>query len=1063
MSRSVDTAHRQDLVEGPIAAAGPRARWREMRPVLAAVAATLIVGLGLTLLVLRPTIAQTHDKARANFDHLAEQLTTEVQHRVDLPRLALMSARNLFAAGKSVERVEFRTWILSHDSPTEFSRAMGLGFIQRVMRKDLDRFIATERKDRAPNFAVRTSGDAPDLFVVKFVEPLGSNRAALGYDVGSEPIRRAAVEHATSTGEATLTGRITLLQDEQQRAGFLYLLPIYRNGADPKTQQQREAALVGLVYMPIVIDELLADVMDREGDGDKYNDSDDDDKLDVEIFEGRELTQANLLLDLGGPPLASASTTFDGRMFHDVMIVDIGGRDWSLAISTTPTFEVTEVDRTTPKLVGLAGVLLSTLLAMMVWSLGRDRARTLTRAQDLTAESSIANARARNALRETAALLAAIQEHFSVSIADASGRISGVNDSFCRISGYSREELLGQDHNILSSGRHPESFWAQMWWTISSGQPWCGEVCNKARDGSVYWVDSIVAPFQDADGRIEKFISIRSDITERKNTEEELARNNDLLHRTGEMAKIGGWELDLPSRQLTWSEETYRIHEVEPDTPVTLEQAVAFYLPEARQRIAEAVQVGIDQGQAWDLELPLLTARGKTIWVRAKGEAVVRDGAVVKLHGAFQDVTLQYLAREELARRAVEMELLRDKADAANRAKSEFLANMSHEIRTPLTAILGYTDLLRDDGDLGKAPPSRLETIDTIASAGQHLLAVINNLLDLSKIEADRMNVESIETKLVALLAEDESIMRLRSTDKGITFTVALATPLPDRVMTDPTRLRQILMNLTGNATKFTQQGSVCVTARVEGPSTAARLVIEVEDTGPGIAPALAEKLFAPFSQADTSVARQHGGTGLGLTIARRLARLMGGDVTLAWTELGQGSRFRLELPLVPAAGAAKVSSLENLHAKPRTSAASNAAALSGRILLAEDSLVNQRLILFHLRKAGAEADVAENGLIALEMLDEAAANGRPYDLLLTDMQMPEMDGYELARSLRQRGSTLPIIALTAHAMAEDRQKCIDAGCNDYASKPIHKAALLEACGKWIGKAVGPHAEQAAW
>jgi len=282
-------------------------------------------------------------------------------------------------------------------------------------------------------------------------------------------------------------------------------------------------------------------------------------------------------------------------------------------------------------------------------------------------------------------------------------------------------------------------------------------------------------------------------------------------------------------------------------------------------------------------------------------------------------------------------------------------------------------------------------------------------------------------------------------------------------VMTDPTRLRQILMNLTGNATKFTQQGSVCVTARAEGPSTAAKLVIEVEDTGPGIGPALAENLFAPFSQADTSVARQHGGTGLGLTIARRLARLMGGDVTLAWTEPGQGSRFRLELPLVPAAGASEVSSLENLPAKSRTSAASNAAVLSGRILLAEDSLVNQRLILFHLRKAGADADVAENGLIALEMLDEAAANGRPYDLLVTDMQMPEMDGYELARSLRQRGSTLPIIALTAHAMAEDRQKCIDAGCNDYASKPIHKTALLETCAKWIGKAVGTQAEQAAW
>jgi signal transduction histidine kinase/FixJ family two-component response regulator len=518
------------------------------------------------------------------------------------------------------------------------------------------------------------------------------------------------------------------------------------------------------------------------------------------------------------------------------------------------------------------------------------------------------------------------------------------------------------------------------------------------------------------------------------------------------LAHLGHWEWQHGDAELLLSDEIHRILEVEPGTPVTAEQAIAFFAPEARQRITDAVRLGTEQRQVWDLELPLFTAQGKAIWARVQGEVVVCDGAVVKLFGAFQDVTDSHQAREELTLRIDEMERLREIADRASHAKNEFLANMSHEIRTPLTAILGCAELLREDGNLAEAPASRLQTIDSIISAGQHLLTVSNDILDLSKIEVCKMAIESVETPLVELLAEVEHLMRPRAAAKGLNLTVRLATPLPDRVMTDPTRLRQILMNLAGNAAKFTQEGSVTLTARVGDQSDAARLVIDVEDTGPGISPEQTDRLFAAFSQADASVTRKHGGTGLGLTIARRLARLMGGDVTLEWTEPGKGSHFRVGLPLVQMAGAVEVSSLESVSAAKRASCPSNTTRLSGRILLAEDTLINRRLVSAHLTKAGADVDVAENGRVALEMLVKAAADGQPYDLLLTDMQMPEMDGYTLARLIRERGSRMPIIALTAHAMAGDRQRCIAAGCDDYASKPIDKTALLETCRKWIGE-----------
>ncbi len=401
------------------------------------------------------------------------------------------------------------------------------------------------------------------------------------------------------------------------------------------------------------------------------------------------------------------------------------------------------------------------------------------------------------------------------------------------------------------------------------------------------------------------------------------------------------------------------------------------------------------------------------------------------------------------------LETARLDADAANKAKSEFLANMSHEIRTPLTAILGFADVLLEDGSIESAPRERVNAIETIKNAGTHLLTIINDILDLSKIEADMMTVEHIDTPLVGVIREVESLLRPRAASKGVELNTRLTRPVPARVISDPTRLRQILMNLTGNALKFTESGEVSLAVDIGGDDKHPRLVIDVEDTGPGMTPEQAARLFTPFRQADGTVSRKHGGTGLGLTISRRLATLMGGVVELRRTEPGKGSSFRFEIPLEAAPGAELVSSLDAVTIPRATKTAVPAITLRGRILLAEDGPDNQRLITFHLRKAGAHVEIADNGRRALEMIEQADAAGTPYDLLLTDIQMPEMDGHTLSRSLRRRGNQMPIVALTAHAMAEDRAACLAAGCNDYATKPIDKAALLATCRTWIDRRDG--------
>jgi signal transduction histidine kinase/CheY-like chemotaxis protein len=501
---------------------------------------------------------------------------------------------------------------------------------------------------------------------------------------------------------------------------------------------------------------------------------------------------------------------------------------------------------------------------------------------------------------------------------------------------------------------------------------------------------------------------------------------------------------------VTWSDQLYALfgHTDISGTP-DYTTALEHYHRDDARLLHAAVQRGMSHGEPYSLTLRTseLGARGGASHVRTEGRAR-RDGEgrIIELYGTVIDVSAE-VRREESLKQA------RNEAEAASRAKSAFLANMSHEIRTPLTAILGYAELLAEGAGVDPDPETAQQTsqgsVETIRRAGNHLLAVINDLLDLSKIEADMMTVERVETPLVRIIADVESLCRARIDRSAVELSMVFATAVPDRIVSDPTRLRQVLMNLVGNAAKFTTAGKITVTVAAAERAGGEVLTIDVQDTGPGMTPEQAARLFVPFAQADESVTRKHGGTGLGLAISRRLARIMGGDVVLERSQPGEGSCFRFTLPLVKHPGD---SGSQEAGAATSEGAPRRAAALRGRVLLAEDGIDNQRLIAFHLRRAGATVDIADNGAIALGMIERAAAAGTPYELLLTDMQMPEMDGYTLAATLRERGSRMPIIALTAHAMADDRRRCTDAGCDEYASKPIDKDRMVEVCAQWMGR-----------
>jgi signal transduction histidine kinase/DNA-binding response OmpR family regulator len=417
------------------------------------------------------------------------------------------------------------------------------------------------------------------------------------------------------------------------------------------------------------------------------------------------------------------------------------------------------------------------------------------------------------------------------------------------------------------------------------------------------------------------------------------------------------------------------------------------------------------------------------------------------LHQDLQLRERQRLEAEAEAKQATELRHAKEMAEASTAAKSQFLAHMSHEIRTPLTALLGFTDLMLEPG---VSESSRLNYGLIVKRNGEHLLSLINDILDLSRIEAGKLGVERVPTQLAQLLSEVVSLMRVRAVERGLEFELRLLSPIPTVIHCDPTRLRQVLLNLVGNAVKFTDKGSVRIFTRYQERSRPPTLLIDVIDTGIGMTAEHLERLFRPFQQADASMTRRFGGSGLGLAICKALAAALDGEIT-AQSAPGEGSTFTLTLAIEVPPGTQMTRTI--VEAAPDLALVEPRGLglqLHGSVLLAEDGPDNQLLLTTILRQYGLTVVVAENGRIAVERAQAAKGAGRSFDLILMDMQMPELDGYGATRQLRHEGYRDPIVALSAHAMAGERERCLVAGCDDYLSKPVDRLALLATVQRYL-------------
>ncbi|MCK6412176.1 MAG: response regulator [Azonexus sp.] len=622
--------------------------------------------------------------------------------------------------------------------------------------------------------------------------------------------------------------------------------------------------------------------------------------------------------------------------------------------------------------------------------------------------------------RELANQKFALDQHAIVSITDRDGNIVYANDRFCSISGYRREELIGRNHRIVCSGLHSREFFTGMWETISSGQVWQGEVCNRARDGRLYWVSASIVPLLGQDGFPRQYIGIRTDITDRKRMESELSEQLDLVEGLIETIPLPVYMKDKAGRYLRLNRafEIFLACDRERLIGKTLNDLLS---PDEAALHAGKDRELLDNGGVQTYECVIHARDGRQYdTIYRKATLTRRDGSIYGLLGVIIDITERKQA-EQAMRQAKEA------AEAASRAKSDFLANMSHEIRTPMNGIIGMTDLALDTA----LTEEQREYLGIVKSSSEALLTIINDILDFSKIEAGKLLVEHISFNLPRVVSEAVKTLALRAHEKHLELVCEIAREVPQHVIGDPSRLRQVLLNLLGNAIKFTERGEIGIhisPARTGGE----RVLIQcaVRDTGIGIATDKQQLIFEAFSQEDTSTTRKYGGTGLGLSISRRLVDLMGGRMWLE-SRPGEGSTFHFTVDLL-------------LDPNPPSASVYPLDLKQRRILIVDDNATNRRVLAGMLDAWGMESEAVASALAALDRLRQTQAAA--FDGIILDAQMPEIDGYELAERIRDEFSAAPpMLMLSSSAVRGDSQRCQAVGIAGLFSKPIAAEELLGA------------------
>ncbi len=964
-------------------------------------ACVLVAGLALTIAACSAAQRALLAEARASFVRVADGLEAEIGRRFGRAEYGLSGLRAAFAMTGRLDDADLRTYVASRDMTREFPGLQAFSVVERVLPAQREGFVARAARSH-PGFVLHTTQPAGhELLVVRSTEPLARHPHSIGVDIAPDPLRGPAARAAIDVGSATMTPLLRLHAEGARAApqGWVMYLPVYADR--PTNAPARRAALRALVSVPLAADDLLGPLVDSLGA-----------RMGFRLWDGH---RADGVLAFDGVPSWEVAAPF--RIERSLMV---GERLLTLELVAFDTL-LPATSRMLPWAVGLVGVLASLGIALLTLLLGRGRLRALAVAAAAGADSR---------------RLGSIVERTSGAVfsMDAQGRLTWCNRGFTALAGRPREALAGQDAlSALGLDGTRSAQRKAVWADLESRRAHRCELSRPLPNGGSTWIELAVEAQADAAGRFTGYTGIALDITARKQAELQLSSREHMLRTITDNvpARVSYW--DAQGRCLFANQ---RFCEVlgRPAAEVVLRGHAELHAAGAADMQAQRVHEVLAEGMPQQFEQLVCEPGGRTSAWQVHYLPDAGDDAGIR--GFFV-----------LAIEVTELKRARDAALEASRAKSRFLSSMSHEIRTPMNAILGMLTLLRGT-DLSER---QADYAGKAEGAARSLLSLLNDVLDFSKIEAGKMQLDCHPFSLEKMLEDLSVILSANVGDRELDVLYDLDPRVPDALVGDDMRLRQVLINLGGNAVKFTPRGDVVLRTRLvalqDGQAT---IEFSVQDTGIGMSAEQQARLFTDFMQASEDTARHFGGTGLGLGICRRLTELMGSQLRVD-SQPGRGSRFWFELTLPVLREAAPVPAPQ----------------LAGieRVLIVDDNEAARLTLSALAASEGWQADTAAGGQDALARIADAAAAGRPYDAVFLDWRMPDVDGWQATLRIRAlpAGTRMPLVVMvTAHGreMLAQRPSREQALLDGFLVKPVTAAMLRASVARARGQ--GPACASAA-